>query len=173
MDRQPPPFFNRGPAPVVRLSFFVLLALLLMVVDARFRYAEMVRSALAVFIYPMQRAAVAPVDLVAGIADYFSALSSTQRDNETMRAKVLQNAKDVLTLEALSAENAQLRRLLEARDRVPREAFFAEIMYSGRDPFSRKVVIDKGTQQGILSGQPVIDETGVIGQVTRVFPMLA
>jgi rod shape-determining protein MreC len=173
MDRQPPPFFNRGPAPIVRLSFFALLALLLMVVDARFRYAEMLRSGLAVVIYPLQRAAVAPVDLLSGIAGYFTSLSSAQRDNEALRTKVLQNAKDVLTLDALAAENAQLRRLLDARSRVAREASMAEIMYSGRDPFSRKVVIDKGTQQGIQLGQPVIDETGVIGQVTRVFPMLA
>jgi rod shape-determining protein MreC len=173
MDRQPPPFFNRGPAPIVRLSFFALLALLLMVVDARFRYAEMLRSSLAVVIYPLQRAAVAPVDMLSGIAGYFTSLSSAQRDNEALRTKVLQNAKDVLTLDALAAENAQLRRLLDARGRIPREASMAEIMYSGRDPFSRKVVIDKGTQQGIQLGQPVIDETGVIGQVTRVFPMLS
>src|SRR5688572_1327160 len=100
MDRQPPPFFNRGPAPIVRLSFFALLALLLMVVDARFRYAEMLRSSLAVVIYPLQRAAVAPVDMLSGIAGYFTSLSSAQRDNEALRTKVLQNAKDVLTLDA-------------------------------------------------------------------------
>ncbi|MSP98113.1 MAG: rod shape-determining protein MreC [Betaproteobacteria bacterium] len=173
MDRQPPPFFNRGPAPLVRLSFFMLLAVLLMVIDARFRAAETLRTGLALVIYPLQRAAGAPVELLSAIADYFGSLSSTQRDNEALRAKVLQNAKDVLTLEALAAENAQMRRLLEARDRVPREASFAEVLYSARDPFSRKVVIDKGSQQGVLSGQPVIDETGVIGQVTRVFPMLS
>lgn len=173
MDRQPPPFFNRGPAPLVRLSFFMLLAILLMVLDMRFRAAETLRAGLAVVIYPLQRATGAPVELLSSIADYFSSLSSAQRENEALRTKVLQNARDVLTLEALAAENAQLRRLLEARERVPGGASLAEIMYSGRDPFSRKIVLDKGSQQGLLSGQPVIDETGVIGQVTRVFPMLS
>ena len=173
MDRQPPPFFNRGPAPLVRLSFFMLLAILLMVLDMRFRAAETLRTALAVVIYPLQRATGAPVEMLSSIADYFSSLSSAQRENEALRSKVLQNARDVLTLEALAAENAQLRRLLDARERVPTGASLAEIMYSGRDPFSRKIVIDKGSQQGMLSGQPVIDETGVIGQVTRVFPMLS
>ncbi len=173
MDRQPPPFFNRGPAPLVRLSFFMLLAILLMVLDMRFRAAETLRTALAVVIYPLQRATGAPLEMLSSIADYFSSLSSAQRENEALRSKVLQNARDVLTLEALAAENAQLRRLLDARERVPTGASLAEIMYSGRDPFSRKIVIDKGSQQGMLSGQPVIDETGVIGQVTRVFPMLS
>ena len=173
MDRQPPPFFNRGPAPLVRLSFFMLLAILLMVLDMRFRAAETLRMGLAVVIYPLQRATGAPVELLSSIADYFSSLSSAQRDNEALRTKVLQSARDVLTLEALAAENAQLRRLLEARERVPTGASLAEIMYAGRDPFSRKIVLDKGSLQGLLSGQPVIDETGVIGQVTRVFPMLS
>jgi len=173
MDRQPPPFFNRGPAPLARLSFFMLLAILLMVVDARFRAAESLRTGLAVVIYPLQRAAGAPLELLSSIADYFSSLSSAQRENEALRTKVLQNARDVLVLEALAAENAQLRRLMEARERVGGSASLAEIMYAGRDPFSRKVVIDKGSKQGLVTGQPVIDETGVIGQVTRVFPMLA
>jgi rod shape-determining protein MreC len=173
MDRQPPPFFNRGPAPLARLSFFMLLAILLMVVDARFHAAESLRTGLAVVIYPLQRAAGAPLELLASISDYFSSLSSAQRENAALRTKVLQNARDVLALEALAAENAQLRRLLDARERVAGSASLAEIMYAGRDPFSRKVVIDKGSQQGLVSGQPVIDETGVIGQVTRVFPMLA
>ncbi|MBM3347303.1 MAG: rod shape-determining protein MreC, partial [Betaproteobacteria bacterium] len=115
----------------------------------------------------------APLELMSAVAGYFSSLTAAQRENEALRAKVLQSSRDVLALEALAAENAQLRRLLEARERVAGSASPAEIMYSGRDPFSRKVVIDKGSQQGLVSGQPVIDETGVIGQVTRVFPMLA
>src|SRR5262249_31223841 len=80
---------------------------------------------------------------------------------------------DTLTLESLRAENAQMRRLLEARDKLSIHSVFAEILYSGRDPFSRKVIIDRGSMQLVKAGQPVIDENGVIGQVTRAFPMLA
>ena len=173
MDRQPPPFLNRGPAPLVRLTFFIVLSVLLMIVDARFRAAESLRTGLAVVIYPLQRAAGAPIEWIGSIADYFTSLSATQRENEALRTRVLQNARDVLTLEALAAENAQLRRLLEARERITSGATLAEILYAGRDPFSRRIVIDKGSQQGLSNGQPVIDETGVIGQVTRVFPMLS
>ena len=173
MDRQPPPFFNRGPAPLVRLTFFIVLSVLLMIVDARVRAAESLRTGLAVVIYPLQRAAGAPIEWIGSIADYFTSLSATQRENEALRTRVLQNARDVLTLEALAAENAQLRRLLEARERITSGATLAEILYAGRDPFSRRIVIDKGSQQGLSNGQPVIDETGVIGQVTRVFPMLS
>lgn len=173
MELQPPPLFARGPAPLVRLAFFVSLAILLMVLDARFRYAETLRSAMAVVAYPLQRAAMSPVDLFNGIAGFFASQSSLQRENDMLRNKVLQASRDTLTVEALQSENAQMRRLLEAREKMPGKTQFAEILYSGRDPFSRKVVIDKGSLQTIGAGQPVMDETGVIGQVTRVFPMMA
>ena len=93
-----------------------------------------------------------------------------QRENDALREKQLQAAKDLVTLEALAAENAQLRRLVEARERLPRKSTLAEILYAGRDPFSRKVIIDKGSQDGIQTGLPVVDDVGVIGQVTRVLP---
>jgi rod shape-determining protein MreC len=173
MDYQPPPFFSRGPAPLVRLGFFVSLAVLLMVLDARFRYAESIREALALLAYPLQRVALAPAALLGSTAEFFTSQVALRGENDQLKARQLLAASDLLTLEALRAENAQLRRLLGARERVPRVSAVAEILYQGRDPFSRKVIIDKGSQQGIASGQAVIDDVGVIGQVTRVHPFLS
>lgn len=173
MEYQPPPFFHRGPAPLVRLTFFVSFAVLLMVLDARFHALEAMRSGLAVLVYPLQRAAMAPMDAFNAVAGYFSSQSALQRENDTLRSRVLQSSRDLLTLETLAAENDNLRRLLEARARAPRDTTLAEILYSGRDPFARKVVIDKGAGAEIRPGQAVMDDTGIIGQVTRVFPMLA
>ena len=153
--------------------FFVVLALLLMVLDARFRYTETLRAGLALLAYPIQRVAMAPVQVAVGVADFFSSQVRLQRDNDALREKQLQLAKDMVTLEALAADNAQLRRLVEARERLPRKSTLAEILYAGRDPFSRKVIIDKGGRDGIQPGLPVVDDVGVIGQVTRVYPLLA
>ncbi len=173
MEYQPPPFFNRGPAPLVRLTFFVVLALLLMVLDARFRYAETLRAGLALLVYPIQRVAMAPVQLAVGVAEFFSSQVQLRRENDALREKQLQAAKDLVTLEALAAENTQLRRLVDARERLPRKSTLAEILYSGRDPFSRKVIIGKGSKDDIQPGLPVVDDVGVIGQVTRVYPLLS
>ncbi len=173
MDLQPPAFFNRGPAPLVRLTFFVALSVLLMVLDARFHYAESLRQVLALIAYPLQRIALAPVQAGEAVSDFFTSQNALARENDALRAKQLQAAKDLTTLDALSAENAQLRRLLDARQRVPRKSAFAEILYSGRDPFSRKVVVDRGANDGVQLGGPVIDDVGVIGQVTRVHPLLS
>jgi rod shape-determining protein MreC len=173
MDHQPPPFFNRGPAPLVRLAFFVSLAVLLMVLDARFRYAENVRQVVALAAYPIQRVAMAPVDLFHAVADYFGSTAALQEENAALKTKQLRAAPELLRLEALKEENNQLRRLLDAQERLPSKSVFAEILYAGRDPFSRKVVIDKGSQNSIQAGQPVIDDVGVIGQVTRVYLLMS
>jgi rod shape-determining protein MreC len=173
MDSSPPAFFNRGPAPLVRLTFFGMLAVLLMVLDARFGYAEPLRQVLAVFAYPLQRVALAPLEAADAVAEYFTTKSSLERENAQLRERALNAAKDLLSLDTLAAENAHLRRLMDARERTPRQAKLAEILYSGRDPFSRKVIIDRGARDEIRPGQAVIDDIGVIGQVTRVHPMLA
>ncbi|MBE0620106.1 MAG: rod shape-determining protein MreC [Burkholderiales bacterium] len=173
MEHRPPPFFNRGPAPLVRLTFFASLAILLMVLDARFRYAENVRQVVALAAYPIQRVAMAPVDLFHAVADYFSSTAALREENAALRTRQLRDAQDLLKLEALQEENNQLRRLLDAQARLPRKSVFAEILYAARDPFSRKVVIDKGSQNGILPGEPVIDDVGVIGQVTRVYLLMS
>jgi rod shape-determining protein MreC len=173
MEHQPPPFFNRGPAPLVRLAFFISLAILLMVLDARFRYAESVRQVVALAAYPIQRVAMAPVDLFHAVAGYFGSTAALKEENAELRTKQLRAAPELLQLDALKEENNQLRRLLEAQERTPRKSTAAEILYAGRDPFSRKVVIDKGLQHGIQPGQPVIDDVGVIGQVTRVYLLMS
>jgi rod shape-determining protein MreC len=96
-----------------------------------------------------------------------------REENAALKTRQLRAAPELLRLEALKEENDQLRRLLEAQERLPSRSVFAEILYAGRDPFSRKVIIDKGSQHGILAGQPVIDDIGVIGQVTRVYLLMS
>ena len=173
MEYAPPQFFHRGPAPIARLTFFALLSVLLMVLDARFRYAEPMRQLLALAVYPLQQLAIAPVSALTHSREFFATQTRLRRENNELRGEKLKDAEALLALESVRAENEQLKRLLAARERLTGDSIFAEIVYAGRDPFSRKVIIDRGGQHGIALGQPVIDAAGVIGQVTRVQPLLA
>ncbi len=157
----------------MRLTFFASLAILVMVLDARFRYADNVRQVVALAAYPLERIAMAPVDLFHGTVNYFSTTAALRAENAELKMKQLRAAPELLQLQALEEENKQLRRVLDAQQRLPRKSVFAEILYAARDPFSRKVVIDKGSQKGIQAGEPVIDDVGVIGQVTRVYPLMS
>jgi rod shape-determining protein MreC len=168
MEHTPPPFFNRGPAPLVRLAFFASLSLALLVLDARFRYTESLRSVIALAVYPLQVIASLPAGLGERISAYFVSQAQLREENTELRAKLLDASQRAQRYEAARAENGQLRRLIGAGERLALKSQPAEILYSGRDPYSRKVVIDKGGQNGLRAGSPVLDEAGVIGQVTRV-----
>jgi rod shape-determining protein MreC len=173
MEHSPPPFFKRGPAPLVRLFFFASLSLALLVLDARFQYGQGLRSLLALVAYPLQVIATAPIDLAQGIAGYFSNQSQLIEDNAELRSKALTYARDAQRYQAAEAEAAQLRRLIGATERLGVRAQPTEVLYAGRDPYSQKVFIDRGATHGVRPGSPVADEAGIVGQVTRVHPLLA
>jgi rod shape-determining protein MreC len=173
MDHTPPPFFKRGPAPLVRLFFFASLSLALLVIDARFRYVEGLRGWLALAVYPIQRAALAPIELSERIAGYFSTQARLVAENERLRAKALEYSQDAQRYQAAETEAGELRRLIAAGERLELRATPAEVIYAGRDPYAQKVFIDRGATQGVRPGSPVADEAGVVGQVTRVHPLLS
>jgi len=167
VEHTPPPFFVRGPAPLVRLAFFASLSLTLLVLDARFRYAENLRSVLSLAAYPLQQAARLPVAVAESVSGYFTSQSQLREENEELRARLLASAQGAQRYEAAAAEVSHLRRLIGAAERSERKSMPAEILYTGRDPFSRKVILDRGAQHGARAGSPVVDEVGVIGQLTR------
>ncbi|HEX4985861.1 MAG TPA: rod shape-determining protein MreC [Burkholderiales bacterium] len=173
MEYTPPPFFRRGPSLLARLAFFALLSLMLLYADARFHYMEAMRKAIAVVLYPFQEMASLPGEAASRVESFFVSQSFLQRENDRLSHENFLNAGQLQTQRALVAENRHLRQLLEMQERVEPSSTVAEILYVGRDPFSRKVVIDKGSLQGIEEGSAVVDDTGLVGQVTRTFPWTA
>lgn len=173
MDHTPPPFFKRGPAPLVRLFFFATLSLFLLVIDARFRYVEGLRSWLALAAYPIQRAALLPFEVGEHVAAYFSTQTRLVAENDRLRAKALEYSQDAQRFQAAQAEAAELRRIINAGERLELKAVPAEVLYASRDPYAHKIFIDRGQVQGVRPGSPVTDEAGVVGQVTRVHPLVA
>lgn len=173
MEHSPPPFFKRGPSPLARVGFFSVLSLVLMTGDTRLQYLEVLRQAMAVVIYPLQRLAAAPAEGLGRMGEFFVTQSGLIDENARLRKAHLEDSARLQRHESLEAENAQLRKLLEARARFDGGAVLAEILYAERNPFQRRVVIDKGTRGGVRDGQAVVDDTGVVGQVTRAYPWTA
>ena len=171
VDHQPPPIFRRGPAPLARLFVFVALCLALLVADLRFRYLEVLRNALSVVTYPLQMAASTPADVVRNATRYFGTLVDVQLENADLRRLQLDAGERLLRFEQLEQENLHLRELLQMSERVQTKSIAADILYNAPDPFARKVILDRGTQQGVEAGLAVVDANGVIGQVTRVHPV--
>ncbi len=173
MEHQPPPFFKRGPAPVALLSFYVALSLALLVVDARLQTLEVMRQALSLFTLPVQQFAHLPAQFLANAGGYFVSVASLQDENAQLKRARLENVTTLLRTQQLEVENERLRKLLGVKERQQANGQVAQFLSAARDPYSRRIVIDKGQQDKVVAGQPVIDDAGIVGQVTRVFPFVA
>ena len=173
LDRSLPPFFNQGPSVLSKLMFFGALSLFLMVADARFNLTQPIRAAIATALYPAQWLALQPVHALEEGSAYFASLSQAQFDSEQARKKLALQSLRAGQVEQLTQENSRLRKLLDLREQLAIPVLAAEVLYDAADPYSRKVIIDKGMRQGVDLASPVLDEAGVLGQVTRVHPLVS
>jgi rod shape-determining protein MreC len=171
IDRTPPPFFRQGYSAFTKLVVFAALSVFLMVADTRLQAIATFRATIAAPLAYAQRALLVPVDLVVGGSDYLQGLARAIANEDAARKLLAQQSERAQTAARLEAENRQLRALLELKPALAVRSQAAEVMYEAADPFSRKLYIDRGMAQSVLLGAPVITEAGVIGQVTRVYPL--
>lgn len=173
LDRTPPPFFKQGYSAFTRLVFFSALALFLMVADTRFQLTQPVRATLATVLAPVERVLLAPVVAWQSGRDYLEGLAAARAAEAKARQQLAAQAERVTRVEQLEQENKRLRALLDLRPRLTVRSQAAEVLYDAPDPYTRKVIIDRGMTHKIERGSPVINEDGVLGQVTRVYPLTA
>lgn len=173
LDRTPPPFFKQGPSALSKLMVFSAIALFLMVADTRFAITKPLRAALATALYPVQWLVMQPVGAAGQAGGYFTSLHSAQQNEAAALQRLAGQAVRAQQVEQLSLENQRLRELLSMRERIGTTAMGAQVLYDAADPYARKVVIDRGQTHGIEAGSPVVDDSGVLGQVTRVYPLVS
>ncbi len=171
LDRSPPPFFRQGLSARTKLVFFAALAVFLMVADLRLKLAQPLRQALAVALLPAQRAMAVPVEIWHGGGDYLRGLRDALAGERQARQQLAALGERAARVEQLQQENARLRALLELRPALTVKSLPAEVLYEAADPFSRKLVVDKGSAHGVALGSPAVNEAGVLGQVTQVYPV--
>ena len=173
LDRTPPAFFRQGYSALTKLVFFAALALFVMVADARFKITQPVRAVLATALYPLQWIVLRPLEMAQRSSGYFESLQNAQQAQDTAQKKLAQQAIRAAQVEQLSLENSRLRKLMALREPLAASALTAEVLYDAADPYTRRVVVDKGQIHGVLVGSPVLDESGVLGQVTRLYPLVS
>lgn len=173
LDSNPPPFFRQGASAFSKLMVFSALALFLMVADTRFALTQPLRMAVATALYPVQWLVMRPVLWAQNAGSYFESLQSAQSAQEVARQKLGLLSQRANQVEQLMLENSRLRKLLALRERFATTGQAAQVLYDAADPYTRKVVIDKGLMNGVSVGSPVLDESGVLGQVTRVYPLVS
>ncbi|MDZ5456383.1 rod shape-determining protein MreC [Azohydromonas lata] len=173
LDRTPPPFFRQGPSALTKLLLFAALALFLMVADARFALVQQARAVLATLLLPVERTLAVPVGLVEEGYVYVQGLKVARAAEEAALKRLATQSLQAARVQQLESENAKLRALLELRPSITARSQAAEVLWEASDPYTRKVIIDRGAKQGVALGAPVVDEHGVLGQVTRLYPLSA
>jgi len=173
LDRTPPAFFKQGPSAISKLLFFSALSVLLMVADVRFHVTQPLRATLSVALYPIQWLAMRPQAFAKYSGEYLESLQDAQADAKDVRQKLLLQAQRAAQVEQLTLENKQLRSLLNLHERLNIVGVVAEVLYDAADPYTRKLIINKGMTNGVKTSAPVMDEHGILGQVTRVLPLVS
>lgn len=173
LDKSPPPFFRQGPTALSKLLFFSALAFFLMVSDSRFEFARPLRAGLATALLPVQQVLMVPVRLWQGAVDYAQGLTSALQARDAAQARLASQSERAARAEQSAHDNERLRALLELRPALAVRSLAAEVMYEASDPYSRKIFIDRGSTHGVVEGAPVVSEGGVLGQVTRAYPLNA
>ncbi len=171
IDRSPPPFFRVGFAPLTKLIFFSLLSILLMVADKKIQFTQPIRAVLSTAILPIQWVVLQPGRALSSVGEYFQSLDQAQSDLAAAKIKALQQTIRAQQVEQLQVENQSLRQLLDLQTQAIKKSQIAEVLFDVADPYNQRIVIDKGSLKEVALGSPVVDVGGVVGQVTRVFPL--
>ena len=171
LDRSPPPFFRVGFAPLTKLVFFSALSLLLVFCDKQLQYTKPLRAGLSTLILPMQWLVLQPGEALSAMGSYFQNLDQAQKNLTAAELKVLQQSVRSQQVEQLQIENQNLRQLMGLQANMAVASQTAEVLFDVPDPYNQRIVIYRGQLKNVALGSPVIDAGGVVGQVTRVYPL--
>ena len=161
-------FFARGPSPLAKLTFFSLVAIAIMVADHRFQALAFVRLGVSVVLTPIEQTLMLPGKLMQRTGLYFSDQDRLVAENAALNAKVMELTAGHQQAQLIRAERAYFGSLGDAGKRFADRGMVAEIIRDARNPFVRKVIIDKGSSHGLRPGLAVIDGSGVVGQLTAI-----
>lgn len=170
LEQQPAPaFFMRGPSSFARLAFFSALSIALIATDSRLQYLTALRQDLVALLQPLQAVANAPAQIYRNTDEYFTAHDNLLNENRQFKQQLLKQDIALQRLSTLMFENEHLRNLLQANKALEESSIVGEIVHIGRDPFTKKVIVNRGSNDQVVAGTAVVDAVGVIGQVTRTY----
>lgn len=163
--------FSQGPVYGYRLALAALLSIALMAGDIRYSQLTYLRQYLGF--------AIAPVIWISSIPSRIEEWSDStliprnqlQRDNETLKIQLLVLQRKTQELAVVQAENRRLRELVNASERVDEDILAAQLIGLDSDAFTHQVIINKGEDEGVFVGQPVLDAKGLMGQIVKVDKM--
>lgn len=152
------------------MVFFLIMSIVLMTLDHRQNHLEKLRSTLSLVVYPLQWIADVPRSPIKWATESIRPRSELEEELQHLRTQELLLKVQLQRMISLETENRRLRQLSQAAQRLTDEMLIAEMMSVDLDPFSRRIVINKGSSSDVYQGQPVLDADGILGQVIHAAP---
>jgi len=165
------PLFISGPSATVRMVVLVIASIALMIADHQWKSLELVRGALSTVLYPLQYTIDLPIRLYYWSDEAFSTHQTLLEKNHQFEARHLENRVQLQKLDILEKENDRLRRLLSATPKTTERLLIAEIINVDADPYKQLITLNKGSNNDVYLGQPIIDAQGIMGQVIHAGPV--
>jgi rod shape-determining protein MreC len=164
------PIYGRGPSPGLRFTVYALLSLMLMYLDQRARWSERLRYGLQSAAYPVQVAVNSPAAAWHWLTGSLATRNTLRSQNLQLHTEVQSLQLELLRARALEQENAQLRELHRTLPPLVKKWLVAEVIGVESGTLRQRLIINKGLHDGVHVNQPVVDGSGVMGQVAHVGP---
>jgi len=164
------PIFERGPSLSLRLFFALVASAGLITLDQYTNSSVQLRSYLTASVSPLFYLANLPQDVMFGASEQFKSHQKILEENQVLKNTVLLQNGQLQRLQFLQQENDKLRALLGAQPVNEGKRLIAEVLAVYSHPFSHQIVLNKGSNDGVTVGQPLLDDLGVLGQVVSVGP---
>ena len=162
------PIFNQGTSPAHRLILVLFCSAVLIFFDHKMASFETARGYLQSLVSPLQYMANAPKQVMTWASENIVIRQQLMKENQAFRENELFFHEQAMQLSMVRQENERLRSLLSSPVRDEIKKMFAEILSVDSDPYSHQVVINRGANDGVYEGQPVLDEKGIVGQILHI-----
>ncbi len=162
--------FSRRSGGTLRLLAYLILAVTLMVLDHRYHWLPRARVTAAVVVEPVWRLAGLPARISDLLASVWTTRSDLQASNRNLREQLLLANVRIARMQSEVRQNAELKRLLAAARSLQMRGRLARVIDIALDPFRRRLVLNRGSREGVHVGQVAIDAEGIMGQVVEVLP---
>lgn len=165
--------FAEGSVSTLRLIVYLALSVAVMVLDHRGQYLEKLRHVASALVEPAYRIAAFPSEVARAARTAVATQDSLASENRDLRERLLLAQARLTRVDTLVAQNERLKELLDAQKNLGLKVQFARLIDVDLDPFRHRIVLNVGSSQGVVVGQPVIDAHGVMGQIVEVLPNTA
>jgi rod shape-determining protein MreC len=162
--------FARRLGPNARLLIWLLAGVACIVADSRYHALDNLRSGFSMLLQPVRETLRVPANVAVELGGFFTRHRLLQNERDALRAERAQLWVSVNASREIARENAELRALLQLQARPGQKVVHAALLYQGHDWFAQRVTLDRGAVSKLRSGLPVVDASGLVGQLSRVYP---